>query len=240
MKTPHFLFVSACAVAALIGISAAPAQQQTLPARQAEIDSPPQLASPQSPAVNPAPARLPKRAGKPGKRFESLESMQDEYFSLFRSKPGFGASRILTFPPQDEVTLDSYTYQFTSPDLIGLEDEPLAYRRRIEMITMAELTNRTSRASLQRRPLTAEETRAVAELREGKNMVVLPIPMGIVTPQGTNEVTGLLAVGALRARTECAQCHQCKEGTLLGAFSYQLVPKNVAPPILLSQARNRR
>ena len=240
MKLQHFLLVPACSIAALIGILNTSAQQQAGPTPRIELQQIPQLARPQALDGNAAPIRPPKRPAKTGKRFESLESMQDAYFSLFRSKPGFGASRIQTFPPHDEVTLGGYTYQFTSPDLIGLEDEPLAYHRRLEMISMAELTNRTSRASLQRRPLTADETRAVAELRTGKNMAAFPIPIGIVTPQGTNEVTGLLAVGALRARTECAQCHQCKEGTLLGAFSYQLVPKNAAPPILLSQASNRR
>ena len=165
--------------------------------------------------------------------------MQEEYFSLFRTKPGFGASRILVFPVQDQLMLEGFTYQFVAPDLIGLEDEPLAYRRRLELITMADITNRTSRSQLMTRPLTPDEVRAVAELRGGKNIAVLPIQTPIVTRQGTNEVAGLLALGALRARTECAQCHQCAVGTLLGAFSYRLVPLD-APAITLAQASGRQ
>ena len=146
----------------------------------------------------------------------------------------------MTFPVQDQLMLGGFTYQFAAPDLIGLEDKPLAYHRRFEMVTMADITNRTSRAGLITRPLTAEEALAVAELRGGKNIAVLPIQTSIVTSRGTNEVAGLLAVGALRARLECAQCHQCKEGTLLGAFSYRLVPTNTAPAIILARASSRR
>ena len=226
MKLHHFLLAPTCAIAALIGILNTSAQQQAGATPPIELKQIPQLARPEALDGNAAPIRPPKPPGKTPKRFESLEAMQDAYFSLFRTKPGFGASRILTFPVEDQLMLDGYTYQFAAPDLIGLEDEPLAYRRRLEMISMAELTNRTSRARLQTRPLTADEVRAVAELRAGRNLAVFPARLPVVTLLGTNEVAGLLAVGALRARTECVKCHQCAEGALLGAFSYQLVPTN--------------
>ncbi|MBI5773842.1 MAG: hypothetical protein HZA89_08890 [Verrucomicrobia bacterium] len=51
----------------------------------------------------------------------------------------------------------------------------------------------------------------------------------------------VLALGALRAGADCAKCHQCEQGKLLGAFAYTLRPietpdvfKTNAPPALSS------
>mgnify|MGYP007062797490 CR=1 FL=1 len=65
---------------------------------------------------------------------------------------------------------------------------------------------------------------AVASLREGRNLVVQPAKLPVATLQGASEVSGLLAVGALRAKASCAKCHEVAVGTLLGAFSYKLYP----------------
>jgi len=170
--------------------------------------------------------------------FISLDKMHDTYFDDFSKKPGFGARRIQYLPPVDYLTLGDETYRFAVPDLLGLEDEPLAYVRRTYVIQLRDLTNHTSRAALARRPLTPMEVRAVAELRDGKDISVIARTVAVRTAHGTNEVAGLLAVGALRAKAQCAECHQVKEGTLLGAFSYTLVPTNmVAPRVLATLGR---
>lgn len=167
--------------------------------------------------------------------FTSLGTIHDSYSDDFAKKPGFGSSRILYLPTQDFFTLNGEGYRFGSPDLLGLEDEPIAYQRlAFENITMAVVSKKELRSRLQRRPLTAAEFSAVAELRAGKDLVTMPTPVELVTEHGTNRITGLLAVGALRAKAQCAECHQVKEGTLLGAFSYTLVPTNTTASAVLT------
>ena len=57
--------------------------------------------------------------------------------------------------------------------------------------------------------------------------------------QVDNRIPGLLAVGALRAGKACADCHGCEEGTLLGAFSYQLIPRPSTNTPIPFIARNK-
>lgn len=183
-------------------------------------------------AVSVIPAKGAGEAAGKARTFPSLDLMHESYTADFASRPGFGASRVIFLPPQDFLTLDGGTYRFAAPDLLGLADEPVAYTRRhpAETIAVADLSRKESRARLQRRPLTDDELRAVAELRRGQNLVTLPKQVAVPTEHGTNHVAGLLAVGALRARAQCAECHDVKEGTLLGAFAYTLVPTNSVAP----------
>jgi hypothetical protein len=178
------------------------------------------------------------RAGldRRARTFTNMEKMHDAYINDFASKPGFGASRVVHLPPQDFFTHHGQTYRFHAPNLIGLEDEPIAYQRPWgEIISVAALSKKESRAMLKRRQLTPEETRAVAELRAGKSLVTLPKQIAVRGEHGTtNIVDGVLAVGALRAKAQCAECHQVKQGTLLGAFAYTLVPTNSTPPSVLA------
>ena len=44
-------------------------------------------------------------------------------------------------------------------------------------------------------------------------------------PSIVTEVRAQRVVGALRATAACAKCHEVSVGTLLGAFSYTLVPQ---------------
>jgi len=163
--------------------------------------------------------------GNPDRRFDSAEAMHADHIHHFETAPGFGTSRIIVMPRASELTLAYESYRVPKPDLIALEDKPHAYISPFEMISVAGLTNKTSRARLQKRDLSELETKAVARLREGGNLVVQPAKLAMPTPQDPQrEVDGLLAVGALRARASCARCHEVKEGTLLGAFSYSLFP----------------
>ena len=183
---------------------------------------------------------LPSNFRAKTRTFSGLDSMHDTYFNDFASKPGFGASRIMQLPPLDYLTLNGETYRFAAPDLLGLEDEPIAYKRPWgDIITAAQMSKKESRALLKRRQLTEVESRAVAELRNGKNLVTVPGLIAVKSEHGTNNVAGLLAVGALRAKAQCAECHQVKEGTLLGAFSYTLVPTNTVTPRVLATLGGR-
>lgn len=179
----------------------------------------------------PIPAATPTRGPQP-RHFGSLSDMHAAYVTDFASKPGFGASRMVFLPPQDFLTHAGETYRFGTPDLIGLEDKPTAYHASHSLITVADLSRKEARAHLRRRALSDDETLAVAELRAGKDTVTLPKQVGVLTVAGTNEVTGMLAVAALRATAKCAECHQVPEGTLLGAFAYTLVPTNGVAPAL--------
>lgn len=178
------------------------------------------------------------RAGldRRARTFTDMDKMHDAFFKDFASKPGFGASRIAFLPPQDFITLNGQTYRFHAPNLLGLEDEPIAYQRPWgDIISVAALSKKESRAMLKRRQLTADETRAVAELRNGKSLVTVPKQIAVRGEHGaTNIVDGVLAVGALRAKAQCAECHQVKEGALLGAFAYTLVPTNSTPATVLA------
>ena len=62
------------------------------------------------------------------------------------------------------------------------------------------------------RPLKEAEAKALSQLREGRQSVLA----------GDNDHPTL--VGAVRATADCLKCHEAKEGQLLGAFSYPLVP----------------
>ncbi len=174
--------------------------------------------------------------GKPDRRFDSAEAMHADHFHRFETAPGFGMSRVMVMPSASELTLAYESYIVPKPDLIALEDKPHAYISPIEMISVASLTNRTSRARLQSRALTELETKAVASLREGRNLVVQPTKFPIETRQGTQEISGLLAVGALRAKASCAKCHEVAEGTLLGAFSYKLYQTAAFAPEIVANA----
>lgn len=200
---------------ALVVIAGLPPEQQPEP--QAKQPTAKRKAS--------APAFLTAHGyGKPDRRFDSAEAMHADHIHRFETAPGFGMSRVMVMPRASELTLAYDTYLVPKPDLIALEDKPHAYKSPIEMISVASLTNRTSRARLQKRPLTELETKAVASLRDGRNLVVQEAKFPVETLQGTQEISGLLAVGALRAKASCAKCHEVAEGTLLGAFSYTLYP----------------
>ena len=151
--------------------------------------------------------------------------MHDQYLRDFEKAPDFGLSRIPHMPVSMFVTLAGVSYRAPKPDLIGLETKPVAYRSLgLDMIRLASLTNSAARARLQTRPIRTEESRAIAELREGAEMVQKEITVRTGYGKDGGEVPGLLVVGALRAKATCARCHECPPGTLLGAFSYTLEP----------------
>ena len=67
------------------------------------------------------------------------------------------------------------------------------------------------------RPLNTFERQAIEQLRADKDLVVDSQPARV------------RMVGSLRATNDCRACHQVPRGTLLGAFTYELLPA-VPPP----------
>jgi len=191
--------------------------------------------------------------------FKSVEAMQAEFVRRFEASPGFGLSRVIRpifLAPTPALVWNSAAYRVAPPELVALEDEPLVYAPRdhgaMQIGISTNVTRREIRKLFKHRPLTSLETNAILALREGRDLVVLTnrvaVPEAevelISTPErldfsslqaGRAErepgapTAGLLVFGALRAGKTCAACHQCDEGTLLGAFAYRLAPAAMPP-----------
>ena len=227
----------------------------------------------------PPPAQKPPADPVP----QTLVDFHAAHIHEFETTPGLGFARMIRMPFSTPVTIAGLDYRASKPDLIALETMPIAYRSGGgEMIGLRNLTNRTARAGLPVRPITAEENDAIAELREGSHIVQKKITVtqsrvgsvrilddepskgtgrsvtdtgtqtrpsasdaaaiaAIVGPRITHaEVPAVLVIGALRAKATCARCHECPEGTLLGAFSYTLRPASSLPGFALPTVSPRR
>lgn len=104
-------------------------------------------------------------------------------------------------------------------DLIGIvtHGHPVAY-------LTEKLPNMEELGDAPTRELTEFETNALGELRQEKDLVF--------EEQADGDSSRLVMVGALRAGKSCATCHSVPYGTLLGAFSYELLkePRTVTLP----------
>lgn len=169
--------------------------------------------------------------------FPSPAAMQAEFVRRFEASPGFGFSRVLRpvfLAPTPMLVWGGTAYEVRPPELVGLEDDPLVYVPREHGAFGRHLTSTNeTRAELRRRfthrPLTALETNLVLALREGHDLIVAT--NRVATPEASIErlatAPNLFVLGALRAGKTCAECHQCKEGALLGAFAYDLKPISI-------------
>lgn len=182
----------------------------------------------QSPIQPPAKKAPPVKIAAP-KAFASAEAMHTVFVNRFLVTPGFGLSRVMVphfYRPTPNLEVDGKPFLVHAPELIGLEEpsKPVAYSPNVDLISKADVTNRTARALMRKRALTAFETNAVKTLQAGRDLV-------IDQPAARRPGEPVLILGALRATRDCMQCHECAENTLLGAFSYTLVPAPVARPV---------
>jgi hypothetical protein len=191
--------------------------------------------------------------------FKSVEAMQAEFVRRFEASPGFGLSRVIrpTFlAPTPALVWNGATYRVAPPELVALEDEPIVFAPRehaaFRIGISTNVTRREVRKLFKHRPLTSLETNAVLALREGRDLVVLTnrvaMPEAQIELISTSDLLDfgarqaghaereigaptpdLLVFGALRAGKTCAACHQCDQGTLLGAFAYRLAPAAMPP-----------
>ncbi len=169
--------------------------------------------------------------------FKSVEAMQAEFVRRFEASPGFGLSRVIRpifLAPTPSLVWNGAAYRVAPPELVALEDEPIVFAPRehaaFRIGISTNVTRREVRKLFKHRPLSSLETNAVLALREGRDLVVLT--NRVVVPEAQVELVStpdLLVFGALRAGKTCAACHQCDQGTLLGAFAYHLAPA-VMPP----------
>ena len=102
-------------------------------------------------------------------------------------------------------------------ELIGLlgRHEPRAY-------VSETLPNMEELAGAPTRQLTEFETAAISLLRGKQDLVV--------EERSEADRLGVSMVGALRAGNRCAECHGVPYGTLLGAFSYELIRETAFNP----------
>ena len=170
--------------------------------------------------------------------FKSVEGMQAEFLRRFESSPGFGLSRVVRpifLAPTPALVWNGATYRVVPPELVGLEDDPIVYAPREHAAfrggISTNVTRREVRKLFNHRPLTSLETNALLALREGRDLVVLANRVAVPETQVQLLSTSpeLLVYGALRAGKTCAACHQCDQGTLLGAFAYHLAPVANSP-----------
>ena len=219
LKAAKFLVASLSALGVSIVIAGVYEAPHSEPAPPPPL--PPTSAPPQSEKVE---SKIPKED------LTILTKLHTKCFSDFASKPGFGSKRIVYMAGMIEIILGKTTYQVPRPDLIALDGTPVVYKSPgfNRTVKMAALTKRESRSKLQTRTVTKAEQSAVEELRSGQDLVLRPgmVPTGALV--FGREADGFRVVGALRANVDCAKCHNCAEGTLLGAFSYTLVPKDKA------------
>ena len=155
--------------------------------------------------------------------WEVLRKMHGSYLHQFKIAPGFGKRRLVEMPYSETITLAGNSFVVSKPELIALETKPIVYANGWELISMADLTNHTTRLKFQTREMTAPESNAIAELRDGRDIVFIAASVPINTAKSAPELEGYRVIGALRADTGCARCHECAVGTLLGAFSYRII-----------------
>lgn len=158
--------------------------------------------------------------------FVSLDALQAEFLKRFLDAPGFGMSRVILpefHRPASQLLLSGRKFEVKAPELIGLEEHaaPVAYQLPMGSFAKADLTNKVMKSSVKLRELNDFESRALARLRSGENVVMELDSAAKQSPQAKNAMR-LKAMGAIRATKDCLDCHSGKEGKLLGAFSYVL------------------
>lgn len=160
-----------------------------------------------------------------------LEKMHASQLQVFATSPGFGPVRNRLRRISVDITLAGERYQVFWPDLIALETKPVAYLTIGEdAVNMATITNKAAKVHLRTRPITSLESRAITELRAGKDLVQEAdlLKTQPILAKSPVEIPVIRVIGAMRATAGCAKCHEVPQGTLLGAFSYTLVPVSSA------------
>jgi len=131
-----------------------------------------------------------------------LLAMHRAHVEQFVEHDGFGASRITSAPPTSAV-IGGVTWQVRRR-LIGIVNHDEARLYEPHDVTMRRFLGPRVKWSL----LDEADARAVELLKRGSELAV--------------SRDGARAVGAIRARDECLECHESRAGDLLGALRYDL------------------
>lgn len=142
----------------------------------------------------------------------------DDLFGAFRIPPMLTTHSLIEFNRNT----------FERVELIGMtRPEPVAYsyfrqrmgRGAVHMLKPQDVI---------KRPVSDFEKRAIVELTKGRDVVIEAENPRIPPPEGLNpdvvKAAGkaIYAVGALYARKSCLDCHEVREGTILGALTYRV------------------
>ena len=152
----------------------------------------------------------------PHQKAPFAEAHQRAINSFVASK-GFGIDRFGKRPDfwqESSVVFEEALYSPAGIRLIGLTPEngerlfDFSYPPKKETLLMAK-----------HRPLNSDESEAVKRLREGQ-----PWAKFLVKPPPKKEYdTTLRVIAPIFAQKSCLECHDVKEGALLGAFDYWLI-----------------
>jgi len=133
--------------------------------------------------------------------------------TTFVENEGFGFSRFRRHDLWRELSLDleGTEYRLHEMHLIGLTSE-----KGERSFVAQQMPRKASLAEVETRKLTPEETHAITQLRAGQ-------PWSKITPPPAPEPAPIRVIAPIFAQQSCLECHEVKEGTLLGAFDYELV-----------------
>jgi hypothetical protein len=125
---------------------------------------------------------------------------------------GFMSHGFSKAPAIDGDAAKHEQWQLVKLELISLlkQAEPVAY-------VSESLPQMDQLQDVPTRSLDPFERQAIQQLREEEDLVIDAQP------------ARLRMVGSLRATNDCRACHQVPRGTLLGAFTYELLPKGPPP-----------
>lgn len=133
--------------------------------------------------------------------------VQSKGFGFQRfGKPGFWNERSIHF--------EGHLYRPFRVSLIGLTPEHGdRYFEGYEMPRKADL------AAAHSRQLSVEEAAAITQIRTGSTpWIKLP------SASSDDVAEAIHVIAPVNARSSCLECHQVKEGTLLGGFVYEMTP----------------
>ena len=157
------------------------------------------------------------------RHWRSYEQMHDYFVDGFVNSEGAGLSRMPTPRQMARWSLfymEGTDYGIGNVQLVSLNkgEKPFAYDTRGD-------ASMKSIHGAKHRSLSQQELRAVGQLNAGRDAVL------------AGNQDGPLIVGAVRATASCLECHQVKEGEMLGAFVYRLVPREQDAPRQKSKSK---
>jgi len=146
-------------------------------------------------SVEPAPKSVDSNSGP--------HKVHDLAVYEFGHRSGFGFWRMFTFPNKRGINVASQAIDRVELVSLLTEDEPSVY-------VLDEMATPPLARQAKRRPLDEFERLGLDAVRRGEHLVW--------APEAPKRM-----FGAIRARTQCLECHvNAKRGDLLGAFTYYL------------------
>lgn len=146
-------------------------------------------------SVEPAPRHVDRNSGP--------HDIHDSAVYHFENSSGFGFMRMLYIKNERDVWVASKAIDRVELVSLLTESEPSVY-------VLDEMATPALARQAKRRPLDEFERHGLEAVRRGEHLVW--------TPEAPTRM-----FGAIRARTQCLECHaNAKKGELLGAFTYYL------------------